>query len=519
MTDEPILWGLATLTVAVGTVVLAQDREPHLSVVPRTESEAARVAAVTAPPTDFDAAQPYEANPGGAGSARRRTDAQAFSLPQANLGFARQSDFLVGNGLFEQIWVTPPSSTIASDGLGPMYNTRSCQECHIKDGRGHAPEGPDDSAGSLVVCLGIPSGVRAGGRAGDLAGGGADAIRAYLGAAPDPVYGRQFSDRSVPGVPAEGRVRVLWENAAAVVLPGGETVTLRRPVWSLEDLGYGPLDPATRISPRVAPQMIGLGLIEAIPEQDILARADSDDADGDCISGRAHRVWSVEYGREMLGRFGVRATTPTLRQQAAEAFHSDIGIASPLQPAHWGDCTAAQPACRGAVDGLDAEQGGFEIARGPLDLVTFYTGTLAVPVREGVGDPAVLRGKRAFHDSGCAACHTPSHVTHRLSDRPEHSFQLIWPYSDLLLHDMGPGLADQLPVGQASGSEWRTPPLWGIGLTEQVTGHAQYLHDGRARSLTEAIPWHGGEAQAARDRFARLEAAERAALIAFLESL
>ena len=496
---------LAALLLAGG--VRAQvTSEPHLSIVPRTQAETARVAGVTAAPEGFDAAERFEVNGGGAGSVRRRTDAQAFSLPQANLDFAQQRDFAVGNGLFERLWVTAPASTVASDGLGPLFNVRSCQDCHIKDGRGHAPVGPRDTAGSLVVRLGIPE-VPEG------------ELEQYLGAVADPTYGHQFSDASVAGIPAEGRVEVRWIEEQPVTLPGGETVTLRRPDWTLADLAYGPLDPATALSPRVAPQMIGLGLIEAIPAADILAHADPDDADGDGISGRPNIVWSPEYDVPMLGRFGVRATTPTLRQQAADAFNADIGLASPLRPDPAGDCTAAQAACRAGPHGMDAAQGGFEVSEESLDLVTFYSRTLAVPRRASVDDPQVLRGKALFHEARCAACHVPKFVTHRLTDRPEHSFQLIWPHSDLLLHDMGPGLADGLPAGSATGAEWRTPPLWGLGLTERVSGHRQYLHDGRARSPTEAILWHGGEGQAARDRFAAMPAPDRAALLAYLESL
>jgi CxxC motif-containing protein (DUF1111 family) len=154
-----------------------------------------------------------------------------------------------------------------------------------------------------------------------------------------------------------------------------------------------------------------------------------------------------------------------------------------------------------------------------LDLVTFYSRNLAVPARRKMDDPQVLRGKQVFYETGCTSCHTPSFVTHRLQDQPEQSFQLIWPYTDMLLHDMGPALADNRPEARATGQEWRTPPLWGIGLTQQVSGHTYFLHDGRARSLLEAVLWHGGEAAAQRDTVVQLETADREALIAFLESL
>ena len=507
-------WGaallLGLLALPSGADAPAAPAEPHLSIVPRTAEEAARVAAITAAPADFSRPEPFEANPAGAATVRASATMSAFSQPQANLGFEDELTFKVGDGIFRKLWVSAPSSTAASDGLGPVFNARSCQGCHLKDGRGHPPDG--DGAVSLVVRAGIP------GLHGERPVGAPGPEHGNAEPGPDPVYGRQIGDLSLPGVPAEARVAVEWTEEE-VRLAGGETVSLRRPAWRLEDQGYGPLDPCTRISPRVAPQMIGLGLVEAIPAADILALADPEDSDGDGISGRAAIVHSPEWDAWMLGRFGVRATTATLRQQAADAFANDIGIASPLRPEPWGECTEAQAACRAAPDGRDAIHDGLEIDAEGLDLVTFYARTLGVPARRDVDDPQVLRGKAAFHEAGCASCHTPKFVTHRLADRPEHSFQLVWPHSDFLLHDMGPGLADGLPAGAASGSEWRTAPLWGTGLTEQVSGRASFLHDGRARSRMEAILWHGGEARAARDAFAAMPSGERDALIRYLESL
>lgn len=460
---------------------LAQVSDPHLSIELRTRAEAARIATVTKPATDVTAPALFEANQGGVGTVRRRADPQAFSMPQKNLTFQQDARFNIGNGLFERIWVTPPASTIASDGLGPLFNTRACHDYQVKDGGGHPPAGPDDDGGSMVVRLGIPTDARP-----------ADikALRDCLSTKGDPVYGHRYSDLSVAGIPSEGRVRV----------------TLRRPDWSLQDRGYGQMHSATHISPRVAPQMIGLGLVEAIPASDIIALADPRDADGDGISDRANIGWSPEYDQPMLGRFGVRASNQTLRQQVADASHSDIGIASLLHPQPWGDCTPGQTACRAAPDGLSTEQDGLELAGDSLDLVTFYSRSLAVPARADVGDAQVLRGKQVFHRTGCISCHRPSFVTHRLTDRPEQGFQLIRPHSDFVVHDMGPGPADRLPAGQASGAEWRTAPLWGIGMTAQVSGHDTYLHDGRARSLTEAILRHDGEARASRDGFVDLTA-------------
>ncbi|MEM8622261.1 MAG: di-heme oxidoredictase family protein [Pseudomonadota bacterium] len=481
--------------------------DPHLSVVPRTAAEAERIAAVLAPPTDFTAPERFEPRPGGAATTMEKPDKRAFSHASANISFERELDFRVGRALFQKLWVTAPSSTIASDGLGPLYNARSCQRCHLNDGRGHPPETAEDRAVSLVVRAGIP------GRVPD-----DHEIGGYLAAVGDPVYGQQISDHSIPGVPAEAKIAVEWEEHE-VALSEGETATLRRPLWRLEKLGYGPLDAETALSPRVAPQLIGLGLLEAIPAADILALADPDDADGDGISGRANIVWSEEFQRPMLGRFGVKATSPTLREQSADAFANDIGISSPLRRMPAGECTEAQTRCLGAPTGQAAVHDGEEIAFIALDAVTFFARNLAVPARREIDHPEVLRGKEVFHTAGCAACHTPKHVTHRLTDQPEQSFQLIWPYTDLLLHDMGEGLADRLPAAGATGREWRTPPLWGIGLTPLVNGHSYYLHDGRARSLLEAVLWHGGEAEAARNRVVEMPKADRDALIRFIGSL
>ena len=481
--------------------------EPHLNIIPRTKAEQARIAAVTALATQFDAPQRFEANSAGAATVRAMTNANAFSQPSANIGFEDELNFKVGNGLFRKLWVSSPSSTLASDGLGPLYNARSCQRCHLKDGRGHPPEGPDDIAISMFLRVSIPA----------ESSPMSDVIEGYLATLPDPNYGKQLQDFSLAGHRAEYSLEIEYEEIE-VPLAGGEVVYLRKPTYTAGNLGYGPLHPEAMLSPRVAPQMIGLGLLEAIPAADILALADPDDVDGDGISGRPDIVWSVEFDQPMLGRFGLKAGNPTVHQQSAEAFAGDIGISSPLFPAAWGECTENQAACREAPHG-GLDDRGFEIDEAGLELVTFYSRNLAVPARRNVDDPTVLRGKEIFYNTGCTSCHQPSFVTHRLADQPEQSFQLIWPYTDMLLHDMGPGLADNRPEARATGREWRTPPLWGIGLTEQVSGHTYFLHDGRARSLLEAVLWHGGEAQAQRDAVVDMTPADRDALIAFLESL
>ena len=496
--------------VAIFTASLAQAdifSEPHLQITPRTAEEAARIAVVTAPPTDFSAPSQFEENTAGAATVRVRPNADAFSQPSGNIAFEDELTFKVGNGLFRKLWVSSPASTLASDGLGPLFNARSCQRCHLKDGRGHPPELGDDNVISMLMRVSIPGSYQE----------KTDELEAYLATLPDPNYGNQIQDFSIQGHAAEAQIAITYKEEI-ITLSDDEVVSLRRPEYSLTDLNYGPLHPDIMLSPRIAPQMIGLGLLEAIPAADILANADPDDLDGDGISGRPNIVWSKEFDQYMLGRFGLKAGTPTIRQQTADAFAGDIGISSPINPGGAGACMPTQTACQNAIHG-DGDERVHEVDDEMLDLVTFYSRNLAVPARRDMDDPQVLRGKEVFHTTGCAACHTPSYVTHRLENQPEQSFQLIWPYTDMLLHDMGEGLADHRPEAMANGYEWRTPPLWGVGLTEQVNDHTYFLHDGRARSLLEAILWHGGEAQAQRDAVIQLSKEDRDALIRFLESL
>ncbi|WBU54588.1 di-heme oxidoredictase family protein [Paracoccus sp. SCSIO 75233] len=481
--------------------------EPHLNIVPRTEAETARIAGVLAPPEDFTKPEPFEQNPAGAATTRYIDSADAFSQFSPNMPFEDELNFKVGNGIFRKLWVGAPSSTKGSDGLGPLYNARACQNCHIKDGRGHMPEGPDDSRVSTFLRLSIPGGH-------DVQG-----IPDYIPTSPDPVYGGQLQDLSLAGYLAEAKMGVTWAEET-VTLADGETVSLRRPSYSIDSPAYGAPHPGLMISPRVAPQMIGLGLLEAIPVADILAQADPEDADGDGISGRPQIVWSNQYDQPMLGRFGHKAGNATIFEQSAGAFSGDMGLSTPLFPDPSGECTDPQTDCRTAPAGQEPGiRDGLEVDQESMDLVTFYSRNLAVPERRNLDDPTVLRGKEIAYTIGCTSCHKPKFVTNRLEDQQEQSFQLIWPYTDLLLHDMGEGLADNRPESRATGTEWRTAPLWGISLNKQVTGVESYLHDGRARTLLEAILWHGGEAQAARDAVIALPTEDREALIAWLKSL
>jgi CxxC motif-containing protein (DUF1111 family) len=273
------------------------------------------------------------------------------------------------------------------------------------------------------------------------------------------------------------------------------------------------------MSPRVAPPMIGLGLLEAVPEAQIRARADPDDKDGDGISGRTNEVWSLTDNRVALGRFGWKAGVPSIRQQAASAFAGDMGLSTPVVPKPSGDCTAEQSFCLNAPNGNTDRDGAFEVGPKVFDHVVFYAQNLAVPPRRNFTDATVARGKALFYRLRCQACHAPTFTTGTVEGQPHLSNQKIWPHTDLLLHDMGDGLADNRPEGGADGRDWRTAPLWGVGLTQTVSGHTFFLHDGRARNVEEAILWHGGEAQASRDGYAALSEADRAALIRFVESL
>lgn len=461
------------------------------------------------PTTDFSKPESFERHPGGATTHKKHVNKDAFSQPAANLAFEERADFFIGNGFFKRMWVTAPASTQAADGLGPLYNARSCQRCHLKDGRGHPPNGPDDSRVSMFLRLSIPSRAEEGQR--PLEEGRGDIIG-------DPTYGTQLQDLAIPGHAPEGRMLIEYEEIP-VELEGGELVHLRKPSYAIDRLGYGPMHPDVMLSPRVAQQMIGLGLLEAIADDDILAHADPEDSGGDGVSGRPNRVPDLETEGTVLGRFGWKGLNPTLLQQSSTAFAGDIGISNPLVPLAAGDCTRAQPDCLAAPNGNSPQYENLEAPSEVMDQILFYIRHLAVPARRDLYDEQVLRGKERFYGAGCTGCHVPKFITRRDAASEALSYQLIWPYTDLLLHDMGEGLADDRPEGQASGREWRTPPLWGIGLTAEVNGHTFFLHDGRARNLTEAILWHGGEAQAARDAFAAMPKADREALLAFLNSL
>mgnify|MGYP001310374007 CR=1 FL=1 len=423
------------------------------------------------------------------------TSNKAFARPLANIGRLTRRQHTVGNSFFNQNWVAAPASTTARDGLGPLFNSRSCSACHIQDGRG-APPGKDGSGFGLLLRLSIPGQTATG------------------GPVPDPVYGLQLSDRALPGVSPEGRMHVSYEEKPGIY-HDGEPFSLRHPRYELAELAAGPAHTEIGMSPRVAPAVFGLGLLEAIEEKDLLSRADPQDLDGDGISGRPNRVWSFSENRPVLGRFGWKANQPDLRQQSAEAFAGDLGITSSLVPRENHTFAYARKHAFSNLPESDQPEVDDKI----LQRVTTYLQTIAPPARRNIDDPEVIHGQKLFREFNCATCHTPTMQTGNSHPIEELRNQTIRPYTDLLLHDMGPELSDGRSDYLAAGREWRTPPLWGIGLQERVNGHTTLLHDGRARNLAEAILWHGGEAKSAREAFRTAEREDRDALLAFLKSL
>lgn len=453
----------------------------------------------------FAAALPAQREPWPAGPAPS-TDTVVHDATQNAFGFALPSltstdrrAFVVGNSFFKQNWVQAPASTADRDGLGPLFNARSCSACHLRDGRSAPPGAADIDRHGLLLRIGVRA-----------EAGGSDL--------PHPRYGTQIQDVATSGVRAEARV-VLATTPVAGAYGDGTPFELAAPRYELHDLGYGPIGDAT-IGPRVAPHLIGLGLLEAIADDDLLAVADADDRDGDGISGRVHRLAGPgsaspagdATGR--IGRFGWKATQATVRAQVAAAFANDMGITSP----EIRDEPLAEEQRTALAGAADTE---VEIDAPTLARVVFYTQALAVPAaRQPHGDEAaVVAGRASFALFGCAACHVPVWTTSPAAAHPSFRSRTIAPFTDLLLHDLGPGLADGKHDGDAAPAEWRTAPLWGLGLVPTVNGHSRYLHDGRARGLAEAILWHGGEAEAAKERFRTAAAAERAALLAFLQTL
>lgn len=436
---------------------------------------------------------PEERLPGGATTNTLLGGSNAFTMPAANITVEHEELFYAGNGFFNQPWVQAPASTEARDGLGPLFNARSCAACHFKDGRGSPPLEEGEAFLGMLLRIGPPE------------------LGEHGAPAPDPTYGGQLQPFSVLDVPAEGTPRVNYTQRTGEYADG-EPYTLLVPEYSIEAPAYGALDPRLAISPRVAPAMIGLGLLEAIPEARLAELSDPEDADGDGISGSINRVWDVELGETAVGRFGWKAEQPSVRQQSAGAFLGDMGLTTELFGEQ--DCTSAQAECAGSTSGGEPE-----VSAELLERVAVYGRLVAVPARTGANEPEVLRGRELFGELGCSSCHVARHETGEVEGFPELSGEVVFPYTDLLLHDMGDELSDGRPSFGAAGNEWRTPPLWGLGRYPVVNGHDRLLHDGRARGVAEAILWHGGEAEEAKESFRTLPAADRAKVVLFVESL
>lgn len=446
---------------------------------------------------------------------------------------------------------------------GPLLNTNNCQGCHLNDGRGVLPKTNSDPLTSALVKIGDAFGE------------------------PDPMYGSQIQtfaiqsfdtsdfesgwpvfDGSINGdqLFGEAFTEIHYENITGTY-PDGASFSLRKPVYKVRDNSFGPFVEDIRFSVRVSPQVFGAGLLAAIPQENILKLVDENDADSDGVSGRPSMVTDIITGQKVLGRFTYKAQTPSVLQQAGAAYQGDTGVTSSLFPDE--PCMQGQLSCAAVAELEDKVGNEHDIADRQLALVEFYNRVLGVPARRGyessnqVWDTQLVKGRKHFFDAGCASCHTPRHVTGEapgsvlgeitLTGLEEDaapidmlSQQTIFPYTDLLLHDMGgschvsreladrsqcsegqtcfyvqrcEGLADGLIQGDASGSEWKTPPLWGLGLVQTVNQNATFLHDGRARNIEEAILWHDGEAASTKSRFMQMTSLQRQDLLAFLMSL
>tara|TARA_R110002049_G_scaffold2743_4_gene21116 strand:- start:55885 stop:57276 length:1392 start_codon:yes stop_codon:yes gene_type:complete len=414
----------------------------------------------------------------------------------------------LGQSLFERTWVTAPSSTHNADGLGPLYNARSCSACHPDNGRAGVPSGFTGSTGFLVR-VDIPPQDQNDKK---------QLLEKRINNVPEPVYGIQLQNFAIPGHPSEYQLTVEYTEHP-LTFADGSLIRLIKPDYQINELGYGPLHPQARFSLRLAPQITGLGLLEAIDEQDILKHADPEDKDDDGISGRPNWVWSHSQSKVSLGRFGYKAGMPSINEQVQHAFLNDIGLSVPLFNDASGDCTVKQVKCQLAPNGNSPEYDRLEAGYKVVELVNLYITHLSQPVTQKIARSKSEAGEKLFNEIGCQRCHIPQYITGNKTQAKENHQRKIFPYTDMLLHDMGEGLADNRPEGDATGREWRTAPLWGIGSTVNSKEKYYYLHDGRARSIMEAILWHGGEAQSQRDSVLALDQTARKQLLTFLEGL
>jgi len=434
----------------------------------------------------------------------RESGTDAYSITVTALADDQRPLVSSGRRMINDLWVLPTEVT-GVWGVGPTFNENSCPACHEKNGRARAPDDSKEITKGLLLRLSVPGDTDTG------------APR------PHPNYGNQLQNRGVRKVvPAEGKVFINYE-PVIVEFADGEQISLRKPVVKFTRLAFGELGETTMVSARIAPSLVGLGLLEAIPEETVLAIAEQQLEQG--LNGTPNYVWDHESGQTVLGRFGWKANQPNLRQQTAAAFHGDIGATSSMFPVE--NCPAVQTKCIKGPTATGCSGGhvncgdtmSWEVFPSRLRNVTRYLQALAVPAQRNVDDSAVIRGKELFSAAQCDGCHVPELKTGGTAKIAAATNLTIRPYTDLLLHDMGEDLADHRPDFKANGRQWRTPPLWALGLQETVNGHTDLLHDGRARGFVEAIVWHGGEAQRSRDHFLEMDKQDREALVKFLESI
>jgi CxxC motif-containing protein (DUF1111 family) len=432
---------------------------------------------------------PAQATPmaGGATTVLNRTS-RAYEQPAPNLSEVAQTDHFEGDLAFDAVFVTSPARV--NPGLGPHFNNASCTGCHIRNGRG-LPE-----KGQLLARVSLAS------ESGDvphqrkIGSYHLEAVAEAENTPPVPGLGVQIQDQAVYGQLPEATVELTWQEIQGQY-GDGKSYTLRSPQANILLSSGDPLPKNIQTSLRIPPPVFGLGLLEAIPAEMIESLADPEDTDGDGISGRPNQVWDVEKQALVLGRFGLKANQPNLLQQSAAAYVNDMGVTNPV---------------------FTEGNGQTDIDEDILKAATVYVQTLGVPGRTLLDDPEIQKGERLFAAANCTACHV---ATLKTSQHEQSALvnQTIHAYTDLLLHDMGEGLADHRPDFLATGTEWRTPPLWGLGLTQTVLPYSSYLHDGRARSLEEAVLWHGGEAQGSQAAFKNMPEGDRKALLHFLNSL